>query len=33
MRQAGKNKFQKEFTLEKYEERMKAILEEAIYTK
>lgn len=33
MGQAGKNKFQKEFTLEKFEERMKAILEEAIYTK
>lgn len=30
MGQAGKNKFQKEFTLEKFEERMKAILEEAI---
>ena len=33
MGQAGKNKFQKEFTLEKFEERMKTILEEAIYTK
>jgi len=30
MGQAGKNKFQKEFTLEKFEERMKTILEEVI---